>query len=194
MTEPGRGIRSKPAWLEKIFPWPQQSAIVNGRRMAFVDEGPRDGLPVLLLSGQSDLGLPLPRLLRPTHRRRLSRHRARLGGRRLLRSSARRLGAHAGAPRRRSGGAARSPRPRPLRHRRSGLGRAAGRRRRAPARRAAARAGADEHLVVHRLRRRLPLVAAPVDDLARAAHRSVLDEAGQGAVAARPVGADAGAA
>ncbi|HEX2463633.1 MAG TPA: haloalkane dehalogenase, partial [Thermoanaerobaculia bacterium] len=51
MTEPGRGLRAKPAWLERIFPWPQQSAIVNGRRMAFVDEGPRDGLPVLLLSG-----------------------------------------------------------------------------------------------------------------------------------------------
>jgi len=40
-----------PPWLEKMFPWPQSSRVVNGRRMAFIDEGPSDGRPVLLLHG-----------------------------------------------------------------------------------------------------------------------------------------------
>jgi pimeloyl-ACP methyl ester carboxylesterase len=40
-----------PDWLTPMFPWPQQRLAVNGRRMAFVDEGPRKGRPVLLLHG-----------------------------------------------------------------------------------------------------------------------------------------------
>jgi haloalkane dehalogenase len=40
-----------PDWLTRMFPWPQQRLSVNGRRMAFVDEGPRDARPVLLLHG-----------------------------------------------------------------------------------------------------------------------------------------------
>jgi len=40
-----------PDWLTPMFPWPQQRLVVNGRRMAFVDEGPRHGRPVLLLHG-----------------------------------------------------------------------------------------------------------------------------------------------
>ena len=51
MTTIDRHLRPKPEWLREIFPWPQYSRIVNGRRMAFLDEGPRSGLPVLLLSG-----------------------------------------------------------------------------------------------------------------------------------------------
>lgn len=47
---PGK-VREKPAWLRELYPWRQERVIVNGRRMAFVDEGPRDGLAVLLLSG-----------------------------------------------------------------------------------------------------------------------------------------------
>jgi len=46
----------KPAWLTESFPWPQRSLVVNGRRMAFVDEGARDAQPVLLLSGNPTWG------------------------------------------------------------------------------------------------------------------------------------------
>jgi len=49
-------LRTKPSWLEEIFPWPQYSVIVNGRTMAYIDEGPRDGPPVLLLSGNPTWG------------------------------------------------------------------------------------------------------------------------------------------
>jgi pimeloyl-ACP methyl ester carboxylesterase len=41
----------KPEWLRAMFPWPQAMLEVNGRRMAFVDEGPSDARPVLLLHG-----------------------------------------------------------------------------------------------------------------------------------------------
>lgn len=41
----------KPDWLEPLFPWPQTLAEVNGRRMAYVDEGPKTARPVLLLHG-----------------------------------------------------------------------------------------------------------------------------------------------
>lgn len=41
----------KPDWLKPMFPWPQALATVNGRRMAYVDEGPQDARPVLLLHG-----------------------------------------------------------------------------------------------------------------------------------------------
>src|SRR5579864_7388690 len=49
-------LRPKPAWLERLFPWPQHEVIVNGRSMAYVDEGDRDGRPVLLLSGNPTWG------------------------------------------------------------------------------------------------------------------------------------------
>jgi len=41
----------KPAWLKALYPWEQKSLAVNGRRMAYLDEGPRGGRPVLLLHG-----------------------------------------------------------------------------------------------------------------------------------------------
>jgi len=44
-------VNEKPGWLQALFPWPQASLAVNGRRMAFIDEGPRDARPVLLLHG-----------------------------------------------------------------------------------------------------------------------------------------------
>jgi pimeloyl-ACP methyl ester carboxylesterase len=47
---------NKPDWLEPLFPWPQQRRGVNGRQMAFVDEGPRSGRPVLLLHGNPTWG------------------------------------------------------------------------------------------------------------------------------------------
>jgi haloalkane dehalogenase len=40
-----------PDWLKPMFPWAQRRLQVNGRRMAFVDEGPRGARPVLLLHG-----------------------------------------------------------------------------------------------------------------------------------------------
>lgn len=49
-------LREKPEWLEKMFPWRQHSVVVNGRRMAYIDEGARDGRPVLLLSGNPTWG------------------------------------------------------------------------------------------------------------------------------------------
>jgi pimeloyl-ACP methyl ester carboxylesterase len=48
--------RPKPAWLEELFPWPQHAVRVNGRSMAYIDEGPRNGRPVLLLSGNPTWG------------------------------------------------------------------------------------------------------------------------------------------
>jgi pimeloyl-ACP methyl ester carboxylesterase len=44
-------MSDKPAWLAPMFPWPQQLAEVNGRRMAYLDEGPKTARPVLLLHG-----------------------------------------------------------------------------------------------------------------------------------------------
>ncbi|MBI3473124.1 MAG: alpha/beta fold hydrolase [Candidatus Solibacter usitatus] len=44
-------LRTKPTWIEPLFPWEQRALVVNGRTMAYIDEGPRNGRPVLLLSG-----------------------------------------------------------------------------------------------------------------------------------------------
>ncbi len=49
-------LRPAPAWLKNIFPYEQRSLIVNGRRMAYIDEGDRNGRPVLLLSGNPTWG------------------------------------------------------------------------------------------------------------------------------------------
>lgn len=46
----------KPPWLQALFPWTQQTLTVNGRTMAFVDEGPRTARPVLLLHGNPTWG------------------------------------------------------------------------------------------------------------------------------------------
>lgn len=51
-----REIQRKPSWLEAMFPWRQHGIAVNGRLMAYIDEGPRDGRPVLLLSGNPTWG------------------------------------------------------------------------------------------------------------------------------------------
>ena len=44
-------MNPSPDWLNALFPWSRSSLAVNGRRMAYIDEGPRDGRPVLLLHG-----------------------------------------------------------------------------------------------------------------------------------------------
>ena len=46
----------KPAWLTALYPWEQKFLTVNGRRMAYIDEGNLEGRPVLLLSGNPTWG------------------------------------------------------------------------------------------------------------------------------------------
>jgi haloalkane dehalogenase len=47
----GGSMLDKPDWLKPLFPWRQALIEVNGRRIAFIDEGPKDARPVLLLHG-----------------------------------------------------------------------------------------------------------------------------------------------
>jgi pimeloyl-ACP methyl ester carboxylesterase len=49
-------LRPPPEWLKNLFPYEQRSLIVNGRRMAYIDEGDRTARPVLLLSGNPTWG------------------------------------------------------------------------------------------------------------------------------------------
>lgn len=49
-------LRPKPPWLEPLFPWEQHALTVNGRTMAYIDEGDRNGRPVLLLPGNPTWG------------------------------------------------------------------------------------------------------------------------------------------
>jgi haloalkane dehalogenase len=49
-------LRTKPDWLKPLFPWEQRSLVVNGRRMAYIDEGDSSARPVLLLSGNPTWG------------------------------------------------------------------------------------------------------------------------------------------
>lgn len=45
-----------PRWLRDLFPFTPGYAAVTGRNMAYIDVGPRDGRPVLLLSGNPTWG------------------------------------------------------------------------------------------------------------------------------------------
>jgi haloalkane dehalogenase len=49
-------LKPKPDWLKKLFPWEQKALGVNGRTMAYIDEGNPEGRPVLLLSGNPTWG------------------------------------------------------------------------------------------------------------------------------------------
>lgn len=49
-------MNEKPDWLKALYPWPQSNLTVNGRRMAYVDEGPKGARPVLLLHGNPTWG------------------------------------------------------------------------------------------------------------------------------------------
>ena len=49
-------IPDKPDWLARLFPWKQHRLTVNGRGMSYIDEGDRNGRPVLLLSGNPTWG------------------------------------------------------------------------------------------------------------------------------------------
>jgi len=49
-------LRVKPDWLKPLFPWKQHGLIVNGRTMAYIDEGDANARPILLLSGNPTWG------------------------------------------------------------------------------------------------------------------------------------------
>lgn len=51
-----RPPKPKPDWLKPLFPWEQKTLSVNGRTMAFIDEGDVAARPVLLLSGNPTWG------------------------------------------------------------------------------------------------------------------------------------------
>jgi len=46
-----RELVPKPDWLKPLYPWQQKAAEVNGRTMAYLDEGDEKARPVLLLHG-----------------------------------------------------------------------------------------------------------------------------------------------
>jgi pimeloyl-ACP methyl ester carboxylesterase len=49
-------MNEKPSWLKRMFPWAQKTLQVNGRSMAYLDEGDADARPVLLLHGNPTWG------------------------------------------------------------------------------------------------------------------------------------------
>jgi pimeloyl-ACP methyl ester carboxylesterase len=49
-------MREKPVWLRELFPWKQKTVKVDGRAMAYVDEGSSTARPVLLLHGNPTWG------------------------------------------------------------------------------------------------------------------------------------------
>jgi len=49
-------LKPKPDWLKKLYPWEQKALRVNGRMMAYIDQGDPEGRPVLLLSGNPTWG------------------------------------------------------------------------------------------------------------------------------------------
>jgi len=51
-----RELHAKPDWLEPLYPWRQHAITVNGRTMAYIDEGEPAGRPVLLLHGNPTWG------------------------------------------------------------------------------------------------------------------------------------------
>ena len=49
-------MHEKPVWLKELFPWEQKTLQVNGRTMAYLDEGDQRARPVLLLHGNPTWG------------------------------------------------------------------------------------------------------------------------------------------
>jgi len=49
-------MNQKPAWLRELFPWEQKTLRVNGRNMAYLDEGSRGARPAILLHGNPTWG------------------------------------------------------------------------------------------------------------------------------------------
>jgi pimeloyl-ACP methyl ester carboxylesterase len=61
-------LKSEPAWLKSLFPWEQRALTVNGRLMAYIDEGDRDCAPVLLLHGNPTWGFLYRDFIEPLKR------------------------------------------------------------------------------------------------------------------------------
>ncbi len=58
-------LRPKPPWLQALFPWEHKALHVNGRTMAYLDEGPPEARPVLLLHGNPTWGFLYRDFIRP---------------------------------------------------------------------------------------------------------------------------------
>ena len=58
-------LRPHPPWLHAMFPWQQKALCVNGRTMAYVDEGDPAARPVLLLHGNPTWGFLYRDWIRP---------------------------------------------------------------------------------------------------------------------------------
>jgi len=58
-------MNEKPSWLKRMFPWEQKTLQVNGRSMAYLDEGDADARPVLLLHGNPTWGFLSRDFVRP---------------------------------------------------------------------------------------------------------------------------------
>ncbi len=58
-------MKEKPRWLKELLPWEQKTIPVNGRTMAYVDEGNREGRPVLLLHGNPVWGFLYRDFIKP---------------------------------------------------------------------------------------------------------------------------------
>jgi len=58
-------LRTKPDWLNPLFPWEQRWLVVNGRSMAYIDEGDSAARQVLLLSGNPTWGFLYRDFIRP---------------------------------------------------------------------------------------------------------------------------------
>ena len=58
-------LKPKPEWLKNLFPCEQKAIKVNGRTMAYIDEGNSSARPVLLLSGNPTWGFLYRDFIRP---------------------------------------------------------------------------------------------------------------------------------
>ena len=58
-------LKPKPELLKKLFPWEQKAVKVNGRTMAYIEEGNSSARPVLLLSGNPTWGFLYRDFIRP---------------------------------------------------------------------------------------------------------------------------------
>lgn len=65
MFEAKRTLKPKPDWLKPLFPWEQKALTVNGRTIAYIDEGDRAARPVLLLSGNPTWGFLYRDFIKP---------------------------------------------------------------------------------------------------------------------------------
>lgn len=58
-------LPTKPDWLKPLYPWEQHAIAVNGRTMAYIDEGDPKARPVLLLHGNPTWGFLYRDFIRP---------------------------------------------------------------------------------------------------------------------------------